>query len=308
MRISFEAVATKKFIYFAADVSSDFGAAVVMKVLVTGGSGFLGTHLKRSLNADDFSRRSGCDILNLQDAKRVADYDVVVHLAAKLDKSPDSAEQVFLTNVEGTVNLLREMKEGAVFIFASTKDVYGRFADNFKEVSETCDTLYAGQTALEWSKLIAERYVDFFANHNGFRSCIFRLSTVYAPASAGNTPNFVTSYAEAINTGEPIRLPGGGKPIRDFLHIDDLARACEAFIESVIRHGIYNLGGGHRNALSLKELITKLERASGLQAVVASEGLPDPTPVNYISNLTRVYHELGWEPSIGLDEGLKSLF
>ena len=49
MRISFEAVAIKKFIYFAADVSSDFGAAVVMKVLVTGGSGFLGTHLKRSL-------------------------------------------------------------------------------------------------------------------------------------------------------------------------------------------------------------------------------------------------------------------
>jgi hypothetical protein len=98
VRISFGAVAIKKFIYFAADVSSDFGAAVVMKVLVTGGSGFLGTHLKRSLNADDFSRRSGCDILNLQDAKRVADYDVVVHLAAKLDKSPGSAEQVFLSH------------------------------------------------------------------------------------------------------------------------------------------------------------------------------------------------------------------
>ena len=308
MRISFEAVATKKFIYFAACVSSDFGAAVVMKVLVTGGSGFLGTHLLRSLHADDFSRRSGYDILNLQDAKRVADYDVVIHLAARLDKSPGSAEQVFLANVEGTVNLLREMKEGSVFIFASTKDVYGRFADHFKEVPESCDTLYAGQTALEWSKLIAERYVEFFAEQKGFRSCIFRLSTVYAPASAGNTPNFVTSYADAINTGEPIRLPGGGKPIRDFLHIDDLARACEAFSESVIRHGIYNLGGGFQNSLSLKDLVAKLESVSGLQAVLADEALPDPTPVNYISSLSRVCHELDWEPSISLDEGLKILF
>jgi len=279
-----------------------------MKVLVTGGSGFLGTHLCKSLNADDFSRRSGYDVLNLQDAKRVADYDVIIHLAAKLDKSPNSAEQVFLTNVEGTVNLLREMKEDAVFVFASTKDVYGRFADNFNEVPETCDTLYAGQTALEWSKLIAERYVEFFANQKGFRSCIFRLSTVYGPASEGNTPNFVTSYAEAINTGEPIHLPGGGRPVRDLLHVDDLARACEAFIDSVIRHGLYNVGGGPRNALTLKELIAKLEDVSVLQAVLSNDSLPDPVPINYISDLTRISHELDWEPTLGLDQGLKTLF
>src|SRR5258708_38263423 len=123
-----------------------------MNILVTGGSGFLGTHVRQFLDADDFSRRSGRDILNLQDVGIVRDYDVVIHLAAHLDKSPGGAGQVFLTNVEGTVNLLREMKEDSVFIFASTKDVYGRFADNFSEVPESCPTLYAGQSALEWSK------------------------------------------------------------------------------------------------------------------------------------------------------------
>ena len=135
-----------------------------MKVLVTGGSGYLGTHVRRYFAADDFSRRSGLDVLRLQDAKVVANYDLVIHMAAHLDKSPDAAEQVFLTNVEGTVNLLREMREDAAFIFISTKDVYGRFADNFREVPESCPTLYSGQSALEWSKLVAERYVEYYAH------------------------------------------------------------------------------------------------------------------------------------------------
>ena len=280
-----------------------------MNILVTGGSGFLGAHVRRFFGADDFSRRSGLDILNLQDAQTVQDYDVVIHLAATLDKSPEAAEEVFLTNVEGTINLLRSMKENSVFIFASTKDVYGRFADNYREVPETCQTLYSGQTALEWSKLIAERYVEFYANQNNFRSCIFRLSTVYAPMSEGNTPNFVSHYIEAINTGEQLQLPAGGKPRRDLLHVGDFAQACDAFIDSVIRHGLYNLGGGAANAVSLRELVHKLEEVSGLQAVIDEENpAPPPVPMNYVSDLTLVKQELDWQPEISLDEGLKELF
>src|SRR6185436_19809739 len=162
-----------------------------MKILVTGGSGFLGTHVLKFFGADDFSRRSNLDLLNLQDTQIAQDYDVVIHLAAHLDKSPDAAEQVFLTNIEGTINLLKNIRRDSVFIFASTKDVYGRFADNHGEVPEGCQTMYAGQSALEWSKLIAERYVEYYAHQLGFRSCIFRLSTVYAPRTEGTTPNFV---------------------------------------------------------------------------------------------------------------------
>ncbi len=280
-----------------------------MKILVTGGSGFLGTHVRHFFNADDFSRRSGFDILNMQDAQRVKDYEVVIHLAALLDKSPDSTEMVYLTNVDGTINLLRSMNENAVFIFASTKDVYGRFADNFAEVPETCPTVFSGQSALEWSKLIAERYVEFYANQNNFRSCIFRLSTVYAPMSEGNTPNFVSHYADAFNTGETLRLPANGAPRRDLLYVEDFARACQAFIDSVIRHGLYNLGGGRENALSLRELIEKLEEVSGYQtAIDEANPSPAPVPMNYVSDLSLVKQELDWKPEINLDEGLKKLF
>lgn len=280
-----------------------------MKVLVTGGSGYLGTHVRKFFNADDMSRRSGLDILDIQNASLVAEYDMVIHLAAHLDKSPAAAGQTFATNVEGTVNLLKKMKEDAVFIFASTKDVYGRFADNYAEVNEHCPTNYAGQSALEWSKLIAERYVEYYANTRNFRSCIFRLSTVYAPRSEGNTPNFVGHYADAINKGEPLRLPGAGMPTRDLMHVDDLSAACAAFSESVIRHGLYNLGGGSRNAITLKQLVVQMESVTGLQAVVDEENpLPTPVPMNYVTDLNLVSQELGWLPEKSLSEGLKFLF
>lgn len=280
-----------------------------MKIIVTGGSGYLGTQVRRFFNADDLSRRSGRDILNVEDAKIVGEYDVVIHLGARLDKSPDAADEVFHTNVEGTLNLLREMREDAVFIFASTKDVYGRFADNFAEVDENCPTLYAGQSPLEWSKLIAERYVEYYANARKFRSCIFRLSTVYAPPSEGNTPNFVGHYANAINFGERLQLTGDGSARRDLLHVDDFARACSAFCESIIRHGLYNLGGGAASALTLRELVAHLEEVSGLQAVIDEENpMPPPVPLHYVSNLQLVSQELGWQPEIKLDDGLRTLF
>ena len=280
-----------------------------MKVLVTGGSGFLGTHVRRFFDADDFSRRAGFDVLNMQDAQRVQDYDVVIHLAAQLDKSPESAEQVFLTNVEGTINLLRSMKENSTFIFASTKDVYGRFADNYPEVPESCPTVYSGQSALEWSKLVAERYVEFYAAQNKFRSCIFRLSTVYAKNSPGNTPNFVTHYADAFNTGEPLRLPANGTPRRDLLPVADFSKACAAFADSIIRHGLYNLGGGRENAPNLRGLVEKMAEVSGYQTAIDEENpLPAPVPMNYVSDLTLIKQELDWKPEISLDEGLKSLF
>lgn len=278
-----------------------------MKVLVTGGSGFLGTHVRRFFNADDFSRRNGFDVLNINDAQVVSDYDVVIHLAAYLDKSPEAAEQCFLVNVEGTVNLLRQMSPNSVFIFASTKDVYGRFAEDYAEVPESCRTDFHGQNALEWSKLIAEKYVEFYADQRNFRSCIFRLSTVYAPLIEGNEPNFVTHYAEAVKFGEPVRLPFQGKPVRDVLNVEDFAGACRAFVDSEIIHGFYNLGGGRENALSLRELLGKFEELAGAQAVISDGNEPTPIPLDYISDLTKIKEELNWQPAVPLEDGLRSL-
>lgn len=279
-----------------------------MKILITGGSGYLGLHVRRFFDADNFSRRANLDILDAVDVSRVAAYDAVIHLAAHLDKDPASAELCFRTNAEGAANVLRHMQPNSVFIYASTKDVYGSHAAGYEEVPEDCPTDYSGHTALEWSKLIGERYVDYYAAQRNIRACIFRLSTVYARPSDGNESGFVTHYVESVKRGWPIRLPLNGVPVRDILHVDDFARACKAFIESSIRYGLYNLGGGKANSATLREIIDTIAGLIQCQPVIDTNAeAPAPVPLNYVSDLTRIRYELGWEPEIGMEQGLQSL-
>jgi nucleoside-diphosphate-sugar epimerase len=279
-----------------------------MKILVTGGSGYLGTHVRRFFDADDFSRRSGRDVLSAYDAGFAADYDAVIHLAAYLDKSPEGADLSFRTNAEGAANLVKNLRPGTAFIYASTKDVYGSNADSFAEVPETCSTDYLGQSALEWSKFIGERYVEYWARQRDIRTCIFRMSNVYARPSSGNESGFVTHYVESVKHSWPIRLPLGGRPVRDILHVDDFSRACQAFIDSSHVYGLYNLGGGKQNSARLLDIVSLVGDMIELKPnLVDDETLPSPVPVNYVSDLTRIREQLGWQPQIGIDEGLRSL-
>jgi nucleoside-diphosphate-sugar epimerase len=279
-----------------------------MKVLVTGGSGYLGTHVRNFFSADDFSRRSGFDILDNQAVERVADYDAVIHLAAHFDKSPDGAFECFRTNAEGTENVIRNMKPGAAFIYASTKDVYGSNAGEIDTVNENTSTDYCGQTAFEWSKLIGERYVEYYARVKNVRACIFRLSTVYARPSEDNAPGFVTHYVESVKNRQPIRLPVGVDPVRDIMYVDDFSRACQAFIGSKQEFGLYNLGGGSMNAISLRDILKRIGAIIEIEPVIQEDpSMPAPAPLRYVSDISRAVDDLGWRPWMGIDAGLREI-
>ncbi len=276
-----------------------------MKVLVTGGSGYLGTYVRNFFEADDFSRRSGFDILDEQAVEMVAYYDTVIHLAAYFDKTPEGARECFRVNAESTANVLRNMKPGSVFIYASTKDVYGANAEGYEFVDEKTATDYRGQTAFEWSKLIGERYVEYYARERGFRACIFRLSTVFARPSEGNTPGLVTHYVESIKNRQPIRVPANVDPVRDILYVDDFSRACLQFMTYDIPFGLYNLGGGRLNATSIRDLIRRIGNMIDIEPVIQEEpSIPAPVPLRYVSDLAHAESELGWRVSIGIDHGL----
>ena len=279
-----------------------------MKVLVTGGSGYIGTFVRQFFTADDFSRRSGFDVRDEQTVERVAEYDTVIHLAAHFDKHPDGAAECFRTNATGTANVIRNMKPGSAFIYASTKDVYGSHAEGVETVAEDTSTDYCGQSAFEWSKLIGEHYVEYYARKHNVRACIFRLSTVYARSSPDNTPGFVTHYVESIKHRTPIRLPAGVDPVRDILYVDDFSRACQFFIGSRAPFALYNLGGGPDNALSLREILKRVGAMIDIEPVIEEVAdAPVPVPLRYVSNITRVSTELNWRPWISIDDGLRTI-
>ena len=279
-----------------------------MKTLVTGGSGYLGIYVRQFFDADDFSRRAGFDVRDEQTVERVADYDVVIHLAAHFDKHPDGASECFRTNATGTANVIRNLKPGAVFIYASTKDVYGSHAAGVEQVDETTSTDYAGQSAFEWSKLIGERYVEYYASARKLRACIFRLSNVYARYSSENEAGFVTHYVESVKRRLPVRLPAAADPVRDILYVDDFSRACRAFIDSQVQFGRYNLGGGQMNEISLRSLLKRIGTLIEIEPVVQEDAaLPAPVPLSYVSNIARIESELGWRPQVGIDDGLRMI-
>ncbi len=278
-----------------------------MKVLVTGGSGYLGTFVRQYFTADDFSRRSGFDVRDEQAVERVKEYDAVIHLAAYFDKQPDGAAECFRTNATGTANVIRNMKPGAAFIYASTKDVYGSHAEGLDEVSEDTSTAYCGQTAFEWSKLIGEHYVEYYAKKHGVRACIFRLSTVYARPTPDNASGIITHYVESIKHRTPIRLPAGVDPVRDILYVDDFSQACQFFIGSGIKFGLYNLGGGPNNAASLRDILKRVGAMIDIEPVIEEVAAPAPVPLRYVSNITRVSKDLSWRPWTSIDDGLRTI-
>lgn len=280
-----------------------------MRTLITGGSGYLGTYVRDFFEGSDFSRRSSLNILEDADAQIVENYDAVIHLAGHMDKNPEGAEECFRTNADGTRNIIRHMRAGSVFIYASTKDVYGNQASEYEFVPEDCPIDLNPSSAFELSKLIGEKYVEFYARQRGVRACIFRMSAIFARPSGGNENGFVTHYVESVKHRWPIRLPAGGDPVRDILYVDDFSRACRAFISSKQEFGLYNLGGGNLNAVSLRDIIGRVGKMLEIDPVIEEDpNIPLPVPMRYVSDLTRIKKELDWQPQIGIDAGLRFTF
>jgi nucleoside-diphosphate-sugar epimerase len=100
----------------------------------------------------------------------------------------------------------------------------------------------------------------------------------------------------------------GIDPVRDVLYVDDFSRACRSFMNSSVAFGLYNLGGGRLNAVSLRGIIERVSKMIEIEPVIDEDPrLRAPVPLRYVSDLTRITNELGWRPEIGIDDGLRVL-
>jgi CDP-paratose 2-epimerase len=156
--------------------------------------------------------------------------------------------------------------------------------------------------------LAGDLYVQDYAHTFGLKTGVFRMSCIYGTRQfAFEDHGWIAWFALRVLKGEPITIYGDGKQVRDVLWVDDLVSAFERFIKSPLKHGVFNIGGGARNTLSLLELVRILEETTGKKARVSFKGWRHFDQKVYISDIAKAKRVLKWGPSVSPREGVKRL-
>ncbi|MBV1806798.1 NAD-dependent epimerase/dehydratase family protein [Pseudomonas viridiflava] len=265
-------------------------------VLITGGAGFIGSHLTDALLArghavrilDDLSagKRSNLPLDNPKVELIVGDVadaalvrraaqgcQAVVHLAAvaSVQASVDDPVRTHQSNFIGTLNVCEAMREAGVkrVIFASSAAVYG---NNGEGQAITEDTTKAPLTPYASDKLASEFYLDFYRRQHGLEPVIFRFFNIFGPRQDPSSPysGVISIFAERIEKGLPITVFGDGEQTRDFFYIGDLVKLLLQGLEldSAIE-GAVNVG--LNQTTSLNELLAALAQVTGKQPQVSHQ-------------------------------------
>lgn len=291
-----------------------------MRVLVTGGAGFIGSHVVNRLVARGFEvfvydlpvmrKRMGQaeaifvpgSVLDLE-ALRVAmtGVDVVFHLAAIADvkdvlEDPSYAEAV---NVRGTINVLEAARRAKVrrVIYGSTIWVYSDVASD--EVDEETPLMPPSHVYTA-TKLASEYYCHAYNKLYGLEITILRYGIPYGPGARDGAviPIFV---GKALR-GEPLTIAGDGTQFRKFIYVEDLAEGNVLALKPVARNRTFNLAGIER--VTIQQIADTIARIIGPVEVKNVEGRPGDFFGKEVS-IRRAREELGWEPKVSFEEGMR---
>jgi|SRR5690349_16935043 len=262
--------------------------------------------------------------------RAVGDASAVFHLAAQVavTTSVDRPVDDFEVNASGTLNVLeaiRHTNPEAPLIFASTNKVYGKLLAKNGFIRQGNRYQPAGRalargvdetTALDFhspygcSKGAADQYVHDYARVYGLRCAVLRMSCIYGPRQFGSEDQgWIAHFMRRAIAGLPITLFGDGLQVRDALHINDAVAAWLAVLDHIETAAgrVFNLGGGPRNAISLLELLTLIERLRGECPIVTFKPWRPGDQPWYVSNTDAISSLTGWQPRTSLPDGLLTL-
>ena len=294
-----------------------------MKVLITGGLGFIGTGLEKALtarghtvtifdrvriNRERYIRGDICDIYSLENAFEIVQPDVVVHFAAMVSRK-ESEETPFMaiqTNVDGTLNVgLLASAYNARLIYSGSSEEYGTAFYEQDFVDE--DTPFGHPTSIySMTKRMSEEIVQYYARFKGLTATTIRFFMLYGPGEVSSDyRSAMIRFIDAAQHGKPLTVHQGTS--RQWCYIDDAIDAVVRIVEreQCEKYEAFNIGS--EDVISTEDLAYKILDMTGSQSKVNLIEVEETViPIKH-ANFDRALHVLGWKATTDLTDGIEKV-